>query len=218
MKEKTHIFFDLDGTITDSGLGITKSVQYALTSFGIEEQELKKLEVFIGPPLKESFMQFYNMSEEQANQAVESYREYYKETGIFENQVYDGIEQLLKALHKAGKEIVLATSKPEVFAKQILEHFHLNQYFSVVAGAELHGDRNEKIDVMKYALELTGVSNRENIVMIGDRKYDIEASNELGIETIGVLFGFGTREELEKAGATYLAKDAQEIQQILQVC
>lgn len=217
MRDKTYIFFDLDGTITDSGLGITKSVQYALKTFGIEETDLKKLEPFIGPPLKDSFMEFYHMDEEQAKKAVKAYREYYEVTGLFENEVYEGIPTLLKRIKENGKQIVLATSKPEVFAKKILEHFQLDCYFSIVAGADLEGERVEKLDVMEYALSLAGIQNRDQVMMIGDRKYDIEASNQLGIETIGVLFGFGSKEELEKAGATYLAQTPEEIQEILQV-
>lgn len=216
MKDKKYVFFDLDGTITDSGLGITKSVQYALRAFGIEETNLKKLEPFIGPPLKDSFMEFYHMDEEQANKAVKAYREYYEVTGLFENEVYDGIPNVLKQLKKAGKEMVLATSKPEVFAKKILEHFQLDSYFSIIAGADLEGNRVEKLDVMKYAIGLANSEDYTQIVMIGDRKYDIEASNQLGIETIGVLFGFGSREELERAGATYLVETPAEIQKILE--
>ena len=216
MKDKKYVFFDLDGTITDSGLGITKSVQYALRAFGIEETNLKKLEPFIGPPLKDSFMEFYHMDEEQANKAVKGYREYYEVTGLFENEVYDGIPNVLKQLKEAGKEMVLATSKPEVFAKKILEHFQLDSYFSIIAGADLEGNRVEKLDVMKYAIGLANSEDYPQIVMIGDRKYDIEASNQLGIETIGVLFGFGSREELERAGATYLVETPAEIQKILE--
>ncbi len=216
MKDKKYVFFDLDGTITDSGLGITKSVQYALRAFGIEETNLKKLEPFIGPPLKDSFMEFYHMDEEQANKAVKAYREYYEVTGLFENEVYDGIPNVLKQLKEAGKEMVLATSKPEVFAKKILEHFQLDSYFSIIAGADLEGNRVEKLDVMKYAIGLANSEDYTQIVMIGDRKYDIEASNQLGIETIGVLFGFGSREELERAGATYLVETPAEIQKILE--
>lgn len=216
MKDKKYVFFDLDGTITDSGLGITKSVQYALRAFGIEETNLKKLEPFIGPPLKDSFMEFYHMDEEQANKAVKAYREYYEVTGLFENEVYDGIPNVLKQLKETGKEMVLATSKPEVFAKKILEHFQLDSYFSIIAGADLEGNRVEKLDVMKYAIGLANSEDYTQIVMIGDRKYDIEASNQLGIETIGVLFGFGSREELERAGATYLVETPAEIQKILE--
>ncbi len=215
MKQKKYILFDLDGTLTDSGLGITKSVQYSLQSFGIEEQDLTKLQVFVGPPLKESFMEFYKMPEQQAIEAVKKYREYYKEKGIFENSVYDGIEELLKELKKAGKELLVATSKPEVFAVQILQYFHIEQYFSHIAGAKLDGSLEEKIDVMKYALELGNIEHMDEVVMIGDRKFDIEASKELGIDSIGVLFGFGSKEELVSHGATHLAKSPKEIAQIL---
>ncbi|HIS62752.1 MAG TPA: HAD family hydrolase [Candidatus Scybalomonas excrementigallinarum] len=212
---KQYILFDLDGTITDSGLGITKSVQYALRAMGIEEENLEALKVFIGPPLKESFMEFYHMTEEDAKKAVEKYREYYKEKGIFENQLYDGIIELLKDLKQEKKTILLATSKPEVFANQILEYFNIRQYFDYVAGAELHGPRNEKLDVMKYAMELAGIEDVKKAIMIGDRKFDMESAKELGMEGIGVLFGFGDKEELQKAGATYLVEVPSEIKELV---
>ena len=214
--EKQYILFDLDGTLTDSGLGITKSVQYALNAMGIQEENLENLKVFIGPPLKESFMEFYSMKEEQAKLAVEKYREYYKEKGIFENQLYDGIKELLIHLKKSGRTILLATSKPEVFAEQILDYFEIRKYFDYVAGAEMNGPRNEKLAVMKYAIEKAKLQSVQEAIMIGDRRFDIEAANQLGMESIGVLFGFGSKEELEKAGATYLVETPSEIQELIE--
>lgn len=215
MKQKKYILFDLDGTLTDSGLGITKSVQYALRSFGIEEHDLNKLNVFIGPPLKDSFMEFYHMTEQQAQEAVKQYRVYYKETGIFENKLYDGIDTMLQKLKEQGKELFLATSKPELFAKQILQYFHIDSYFTYIAGASFDGSREEKIDVMRYALSLGQVQNMEEAVMIGDRKFDMEAAKQLGMDSIGVLFGFGSKEELTSYGANILVNTPKELEELL---
>lgn len=205
------LLFDLDGTLTDPGVGITNSVMYALKSFGIVEHDREKLYPFIGPPLLNSFMEFYGFDEQKAEQAVARYREYYRETGIYENQVYDGIPELLKRLHAEGKILLLATSKPEPFAKQILTHFNLMQYFAVAAGSDFEGSRNTKGKVIAYALDLYArMSGRpiqelkEKAVMIGDRSYDIAGAKENGLCSVGVLWGYGSREELEKAGADYM--------------
>ena len=202
------LLFDLDGTLTDPGIGITNSVMYALKSFGIIEHAREKLYPFIGPPLLNSFMEFYGFDEQKAEEAVTRYREYYQETGIYENLVYDGIPELLKELKTEGKIILLATSKPEPFAKQILTHFNLMQYFTAVAGSDFGKIRNTKGKVIAYALELyakmsggTVQALRERAIMIGDRSYDIEGAKENGIRSVGVLWGYGSREELEKAGA-----------------
>lgn len=205
------LLFDLDGTLTDPGIGITNSVMYALKSFGIIEHDRKKLYPFIGPPLLNSFMEFYGFDEQKAEEAVTRYREYYQEAGIYENLVYDGIPELLKELKTEGKIILLATSKPEPFAKQILTHFNLIQYFTAVAGSDFGKIRNTKGKVVAYALELyakmsggTVQALKQRAIMIGDRSYDIEGAKENGIRSVGVLWGYGSREELEKAGADNL--------------
>lgn len=215
MKNKNYILFDLDGTLTDSGEGITKSVQYALRSFGIDVEDRKELEVFVGPPLKDSFMRYYSFSEEKAEFAVTKYREYYQDIGLYENRVYDGIEELLCNLKKAGKTLLVATSKPEYFTRKILKHFALDPYFDEVAGAELNGERTEKLEVIQYAIQLGNIEDINQAVMIGDRKFDIEAAKKLGMNAIGVLFGFGSREELLKAGADELADSAKALEKIL---
>lgn len=173
-------FFDLDGTITDSSLGITNSVIYALKKFGIEETDRTKLYKFIGPPLNLSFEQYYGFSEEQVWQAIEYYREYYCDKGNFENRVYEGFENILKKLKDAGKKLVVATSKPEPFARQIIEHFGLSKYFDYVAGMELDGRRATKAEVIQYALEICRIQDKSSILMIGDREHDVQGAKAAG--------------------------------------
>lgn len=211
MKEYNYVLFDLDGTLTDPGEGITNSVAYALKKYGINVDDKTQLYSFIGPPLHESFEKYYGFSKEESLKAVDCYREYYRDKGIFENSVYDGVVSLLKMLSDNGKKIILATSKPEVFAKRILEHFSLNGYFEFAAGANLDGTRTNKADVIEYALESCGITDKDSVVMVGDREHDIIGANKNGIDSIGVLFGYGSREELENAGATYIAETVEEI-------
>lgn len=210
-----YILFDLDGTITDSGEGITKSVQYALKSFGITVDNLKDLNKFIGPPLKDSFKKYYNFNDEEAELGLKKYREYYADKGIYENKLYDGIIETLEALKKRGKEIVLATSKPEVYAKQILKYFNVDKYFSFAAGADFEETRVKKGEVIKYALEEAKISDLSKVVMVGDREHDIIGAKENNIKSIGVLFGFGDVVELTQARADYIAKDTRELLSIL---
>ncbi len=214
MNNKSYILFDLDGTLTDPGEGITNSVAYALRKFGIAVEDKKSLYSFIGPPLIDSFTKYYGFSKQQAVKAVEYYREYYREKGIFENQLYDGIPELLKRLCKAGKTVILATSKPEPFAKQILEHFGIDQYFHFVAGATMGETRTKKSEVIAYALERCGISAKEKTVMIGDREMDILGAHSMGLEAIGVLYGYGDRGELETAGADRIVQNVEELRKI----
>ncbi len=211
MKKYDIILFDLDGTLTDPGEGITNSVAHALLKYGITVEDRTELYKFIGPPLHESFEKYYGFSKEEALQAVEYYREYYRVKGIYENTVYDGVENLLERLKDNGKRIILATSKPEVFAKQILAHFNLTKYFLYEAGANLDGTRTNKADVIEYALESCRITDKDSVVMVGDREHDIIGANKNGIDSIGVLFGYGSRDELENAGATYIAETVEVI-------
>ena len=206
-----YILFDLDGTLTDPGVGITNSVMYSLRKFGISESDRTSLYRFIGPPLKESFETFYGFSDEQSELAVKYYREYFKDTGIFENTVYDGITDLLKELKERGRTLAVATSKPEVFAVRILKHFGLYGYFDHIAGATMDDSRNKKADVIKYALEHCGTVSETEAVMIGDRKHDITGANENCIDSIGVLYGYGDLGELQEAGASYIAAEPADI-------
>ncbi|MBQ8830038.1 MAG: HAD family hydrolase [Oscillospiraceae bacterium] len=206
MKHYDVVLFDLDGTITDPGEGITNSVAYALQKFGIEVADRKELYSFIGPPLYESFEKFFGFSHEDALKAVDIYREYYRPKGVFECFVYDGIEELLRRLHADGKTVIVATSKPEEFAVQIMEHFGLKKYFTYIAGAPMDGSRILKADIIDYALKTCGVTDLSSVVMVGDREHDVIGAQKIGVDSIGVLFGYGDRAEHEKAGATYIAE------------
>ena len=203
--------FDLDGTLIDSGEGITNSVAYSLRKFGIEIKDKTELYRFIGPPLHESYENFYGFSKEKAKTAVEYYREYYREKGIFENQVYEGVEELLKTLYDAGKLLIVATSKPKLFAEQILNYLDLAKYFTYIAGANMDGTMTKKAEVIQYALTTADVSDFSKAVMIGDREHDILGAKAVGVDAIGVLFGYGDYEELKNAGADYIVKKAEEI-------
>jgi phosphoglycolate phosphatase len=209
------ILFDLDGTLTDPGIGITNSVMYALSKYGISVPDRSALYPFIGPPLWASFEKFYGFSEAEAKRAVEYYREHYSITGLFENAVYDGIDALLAVLEDSGKTLVVATSKPEVFAEQILEHFDLAKYFAFIGGSELDGTRVNKDQVIRYALEMSGVTDLSTAVMVGDREHDILGAKKVGITSAGVLFGYGSRSELENAGADFIAETVDDLQRLL---
>lgn len=204
-------FFDLDGTLTDPALGITNSIMYALRKLDIESPERSELYKFIGPPLAGSFEKFYGFSHEKAETAVALYREYFGETGIFENSVYDGVPQMLEKLKNAGKQIVLATSKPHVYADRILEHFNLAGYFDFISGSELDGRRTDKAEVIAYALSELNIKDRSQVLMIGDREHDIIGAKKNGIASLGVLYGFGSRAELESAGADHIASKVSDI-------
>ncbi len=205
------LLFDLDGTLTDSGRGITNSVAYALEKFGISYGSKKELECFIGPPLVKTFMSKFGLPEDEGKHLVTLYREYYSVKGIFENDVYQGVPELLCTLRKGGKKIILATSKPEHFAVKILEHFDLAKYFDCIAGATMDEKRTDKDEVIAYALEKGEVSDLSKTVMIGDREYDIFGAKKIGTDSIEVLYGYGSREELESAGATYISEKVNDI-------
>ena len=212
----THIFFDLDGTLTDPKEGITNSVAYALASFGIHEDP-DRLTPFIGPPLIDSFMEFYHFDLPTAQKAVEKYREYFSQKGIFENRVFPGALPLLSQLKEAGKAVCLATSKPEVFARQILEHFHMDGYFDEIVGSCLDGTRTKKGEVIEEVFTRLGEKcpDKARCVMVGDRLHDIHGAQENGLDSIGVTFGYGSQEELTQAGATHIAHSFEELAQIL---
>ena len=208
------ILFDLDGTLTDSGPGITACVQYALEKMGRPEPDLKKLEVFIGPPLMDQFMAYAGFSKEEAEEATKYYRERYTKTGMFENALYPGIEELLAYLKDQGCVLAVASSKPEVYVRQILEHFHLTGYFTEIVGAELEeGGISKKEEVIEEALKrLHMESSRQDVVMVGDRCYDVLGAHACGIQCIGVAYGYGSMDELIKAGVTYVADSVEELE------
>lgn len=195
------VLFDLDGTVTDPGIGITNSVMYALRKFGIEPPDRKELYCFIGPPLRESFSKYFGLSASDAEKAVAYYREYYRPAGIFECTLYDGIISTFRSLSDAGFGIALATAKPEVFAKQIAAHFGFDVYLSAVSGASLDASREDKAVIIARALDMLGVSQSRGSYMVGDRAYDIEGGKKNGLSTVAALYGYGTEEELSSACA-----------------
>ncbi|MDY0258386.1 MAG: HAD family hydrolase [Desulfovibrio sp.] len=208
------IFFDLDGTITDSAQGIIRAVQYALEAFNISASE-ESLIPFIGPPLRDSFAQFFPGDTEKLEQVVAKYREYYGEQGIFEARLYDGIADLLCQLAEKGHILALATSKPESFAVRIIEHFDLTRYFTCIAGAQLKGTRTDKPAVLRYACQTLGITPSEACLMVGDRKYDVLGAHEVGMPCAAVLYGYGSEEELKKAGADQICRDVKALRKLL---
>ena len=210
-----YIFLDLDGTLTDPSKGVTQGVMYALERFGIHETDPKKLYPFIGPPLYDSFMHYYGFDLPTAYKAIEYFQEYYAGQGLYENIPYPGINDLLHVLHKAGKKLILATSKPEVFAVRILERFGMADAFTFMSGGDTAETRVEKNLIIDHAMKKLDIDNSQPCLMIGDRKFDVLGAAAHGIPTLGVLYGFGTREELLQAGARWLAKDVEELGTLL---
>ena len=209
------ILFDLDGTLSDSKMGITKSVQYALKKMDIEEPTLDKLECFIGPPLHVSFAEYYNFNEENTQRAIEYYRERFKKKGMFENELYPDIPLLLKSLKELHYTLVVATSKPTVFSEQILQYFNIDQYFDLVVGSNLDGTRTAKTEIIQYILNRYNEHSLDEFIMIGDRKHDIIGANNTGIDSIGVLYGFGSFKELIDSNPTHIVNSVEEIKDIL---
>lgn len=213
--EKKYILFDLDGTLTDSGIGIINSVEYALGHYNIKVEDRNTLRKFLGPPLQYSFTNFYDFNETNVDEVIVKYREYYSTKGIFENKVYDGVENMLQTLKDTGKTLIVATSKPTFFSEQILKHFNLDKYFVYLSGAEMDGSRAKKGDIIKHALDTMNITDLNDVIMIGDREHDIIGAKEHGIQSIGVLYGYGSTEEFKEAGADYIVSKPEEILEIL---
>ena len=209
------ILFDLDGTLTDPGLGITNSVRYALGKFGIDVTDRSRLYGFIGPPLRESFARYYGFSEKDAEMAVAYYREYFAPRGLYENTVYGGIESLLAELKQRGSAILLATLKPTVFAEKVLVHFGLDKYMDFVSGSELDGSFSDKHEVIERAFSTCRTADHTSAVMVGDRAQDILAAKQSGIASVGVLYGYGGRAELTEAGADHIAETVVQLSELL---
>ena len=211
----TYLLFDLDGTLTNPQEGITKCVQHALRAFGIEEPDLEKLIPFIGPPLIQSFMEFYNMSEEDARKAVAVYRERFSTVGLFENFPYPGIADMLAELKAQGKILAVASSKPTIYVRRILEKFELAPYFNVIEGSNLDGTRVDKKEVIAEVLSQLDNPSADDLLMIGDRKFDVIGAREMGFGCVGVRFGFAAPDELEQSGAVYIADTVQDLHRYL---
>jgi phosphoglycolate phosphatase len=209
------ILFDLDGTLTDPKVGITRSIQHALARFSIEVDDLETLVPFIGPPLAGSFQRHYGFESAQARQAVEYYREYFAETGIFENVVYPDIPELLADLRTTGATLALATSKPTIYAEHILRHFDLRQYFALVAGSNLDGSMTDKAEIIRYVLAHLPDVSRDRAVMVGDREHDIIGARDNAIDALAVAYGFGSTDELRDAQPTAIVPSVARLRAIL---
>lgn len=207
------VLFDLDGTLTDSGRGIKNTVIYALEKFGIDATG-DNLDPFIGPPLFDSFKNFYGLSDADAHKAVAYYREEFPKKGIFENEIYSGVIELLSSLRESGRTLVVATSKPEKFTLMILEHFGLLKYFDAVVGATFDGTLSKKEDIIRVAIERVG-AKKDETVMVGDTKFDVIGAHENGIPCIAVLYGFGSEEELREHSADFFAPDTKTVGDIV---
>lgn len=215
MKDYKAVLFDLDGTITDPKVGITSAVQHALAKSGIVVDDIDTLTPFIGPPLSNSFKEFYGFNDQDAKRAVEYYREYFSAKGMYENEVYPGMQELLQALRGKGCRVLVATSKPSVFARKILKHFGLYKYIDCIVGSYLDGRRMEKDQVVRYAVKWLRDMPREAMVMVGDRKFDVLGARAHGIDSIAVAFGYGSVEELESCEPTRIAHTVEELKSLL---
>ena len=214
MQYKT-ILFDLDGTLTDSAPGILNSVRYGCRRIGIPVPDEATLRRFLGPPLIDSFHNLCGLNDADTDRAVAAFREYFPDKGLFENEVYPGIPALLADIKSAGKTVIIATSKPEAYARRILEHFGLAQYCDFICGATLDETRTDKAEVIAYALETAGITGRDGAVMVGDREHDVLGAGKNGLPCIGAVYGYGTAEELTAAGAAALADTVDELHKLL---
>lgn len=210
-KLKQHIIlFDLDGTLTDSAEGVINACQYMQKKMGMRVWDKDDLKFIVGPPLMKTFTEDFAMDQETAERALVTYREYYTTIGLFENKVYPGIGEMLENLHRKGKRMAVATSKKEEMAYTILEHFGIAKYFEVIGGDKREVGRDNKAKVIDYVLE-TMKAQKDDVIMVGDRKFDIEGAHAIGIPCIAVEFGYGDREEFEAYGADFIAATAEDV-------
>lgn len=212
-----YIFFDLDGTLSDSAIGITNSVAFALKKLGIYENA-EKLQYFVGPPLADTFKENFKLTDAEVDKAIKYFHERFSSKGIYENKPYNGVETILSELKKAGKKLILATSKPEMFAKQIINRYSFSDYFDFIGGANMdEKTKMKKSDVMRYCVESLNLSNEDIpfCVMVGDRCYDAEGARTLNIKTVGVSYGYGTEDELKSAGVIKICKSVEELKEFL---
>lgn len=209
-----YILFDLDGTLTDSKEGLFKSIQYALSHYGIDEKNPEKLKCFIGPPLHYAFCEFYGFSEERADEAVKIFRERFSVKGIYENKLYPGIFDMLKSLKENGKVLALATAKPEHFAKTVIDYFDISQFFDCVVGTTFENKDHSKSNIINKALKKIN-AEKDEAIMVGDRKFDILAAKECGIKSIGVKYGYAPENELKDFGADFIVDTTTELKELL---
>ena len=211
------ILFDFDGTVTDTGEGILKSVQYTLRRFGRPADDLEKLRCFVGPPPVDTFQYEFGMSPEEAEEALWIFRKEYRARGLVQNTLYPGMDDMLRRLRGAGKTLAVATSKPTELAVAILDSYGLTEVFDLIEGSPLDGHRTTKIQVMEAALNKLNLTEKEKTeaVMVGDRSFDIDGANHFGLKSIGVRYGYAKPGELEAAGATWCVDTVPELEALL---
>lgn len=215
MYKYKYLLFDMDGTITDSYDAVTRSFIYALEYYGIKVKEGERLDFILGPPLRQSFENHYGFTPEKAVEATEKYRERYQKYFLKEHKIFDGVKNLLSDLNKCGFKNILATSKPEVSARKILEHFNLNKYFYYISGASLDSSRDTKEKVLEHIFDELKIPDKSKAIMIGDRKYDMMGAKHMNIDALGVTYGYGTRQELEAYNPVYIADNCKQIYDFL---
>ena len=218
MRNYDYVIFDFDGTVIDTGEGILRSLQYAFEVQGHAVPDLSDLKKFIGPPIYYSFTTFYGVSEEKVGDYIKSYRKRYREKGIYEACLYDGMVETLKALRQDGVKLGIASSKPQTLIYDVMEHFHLTALFDAVVGTQFDDSNHAgKADLVRKSMALLGAANTARVLMVGDRCFDIDGAAGAGVDSCGVLFGYGSKEEFEAHRATHIAATAKDILDIVGV-
>lgn len=211
MKEYNYYLFDFDGTLCDTTEGIFNSVIYSLDIYGIKETDMQKLRYFVGPPLFESYKTLYNVSDEDAKFLTEKYRERYKIKAAEESSVYEGIDELLRSLKAKGKKIAVASSKPKLFVEEISAHHNIDIYYDFVSAEDFKNNHSDKKELINACLDFFGKPPKDEVIMVGDRFYDINGAKSVGLDSAGAVYGFGTEQELTQAGATYILKKPEDL-------
>lgn len=216
-RKYNYVFFDLDGTIINTGEGVMTSVKYSLEKLGVDIPDYEDFRRFVGPPLLVSYKEFYGMDEEKAREAVRLYREFYSEKGLLMGHPYEGVMDTFKKIKDMGIKLAVATSKPEAYSVEIAKHFGFYEYFDAICGATFDGTRDNKADVINYAFDTLEISgdNHSDVLMVGDRKFDIIGAKTFGMTSVGVLYGYGSKEEFEEAGADFIVEKATDVLDIL---
>ena len=211
MKDYDFYLFDFDGTLCDTTEGIFNSVIYSLKCYGIEESDMEKLRFFVGPPLFKSYKTLYNVSDDDANWLIAKYRERYKDKAAEESCIYEGVKEMLSALKGRGKKIAVASSKPKKFVDEISQYHDIYKYYDFVSAEDFKNNHSSKEDLINRCFDFFGNPEKEKVIMIGDRFYDIDGAKAVGVDSAGAVYGFGTEEELSKAGATYILNSPKDL-------
>jgi len=214
-KKYDAVLFDFDGTVADTGEGIFNGVYHVLASKGIEPPEPEKMRYFIGPPLHDSFKTVLGFDDEACDAAIIKYREYYSVKGIFELTMYDGMEELFRKLKAENIKVGIASSKPEVFLQRIAENLKMTELFDVICGSDFSYIHTDKKKIIQRAIESLHLPAGAKVLMVGDRSFDIKGAKGAGVDSAGVLFGYGSRKEFEEAGADYIVADTDELFEVI---